>query len=294
MSMGMDDQAASLRRLLSAGRKPCSFAFIGDQGSGVSTVVAEFAAVLASDGHRVMILDAHADMGQARRLKVNHARHLDEVIGYQGALEDTIVSLSSGAELLNLYVRPFTLANLHTGLAHRLSQEFSSRLRDSEWILIDALPPRQEPALSAIADHLILVLTPEAKSLTEAYGIIKQLSGEFGRRAFNVLINHAESLEDAQHIFRRLTYAASEYLNVSLRWVGFIPEDYHLRRALVMKTAATLAFPKSEGAIACTQLARALPLWAGRTPTEGDTLFARWLETVRHLQEAVTADNPHP
>ncbi len=38
----------------------------------------------------------------------------------------------------------------------------------------------RRPALSAIADHLILVLMPEAKSLTEAYGIIKTTIGEFG------------------------------------------------------------------------------------------------------------------
>ncbi len=48
-----------------------------------------------------MILDAHADGSGA--VSMNYARHLDEVIGYQGH-QHVIVSLSSGAELLNLYV----------------------------------------------------------------------------------------------------------------------------------------------------------------------------------------------
>lgn len=283
---GQYDQAESLRRLLAAEhRRACSFAFLGEHGSGVSTIIAEFASVLAQQDQRVMILDSQPDMAIAQRCRSKNPRHLEHIIDMHGSLDDTIFTLPSGAEVMNIHIRPYVLAHLHGAVSHRIEQEFHHRLRDIQWVLIDPPQVKIDPAFAAIADHLLLVLTPEQHALTGAYANIKLLAEHFGRRAFNVLINRANSLESAQQYFRRLASAATEHLNVSLRWVGFIPEDYHIRRAQVMKNLVSMSFPKSEAALACQQLACALPLWAGTDFGDGQQLFSRLLETMRHLHE---------
>ncbi|XLM21449.1 hypothetical protein MKD33_05020 [Chromobacterium piscinae] len=112
-----------------------------------------------------------------------------------------------------------------------------------------------------MADNLILVLTPDADSLTTAYANIKRLASSFGRQRFNVLINRARHLDEARELFTRLSAVASEFLTVSLRWVGFVPHDNAVRRSQTLHRPLMEAFPDSEAAAAFSQLAAVLLQW---------------------------------
>ncbi len=283
----MEDQAASLRRLLSSQHGPHTFAFIGSEGSGVSTLIAELSAALSMSCLRVAVADGQAGFNFAKRFQIESLRSLDGVITSQGAFGDAVTQLSTGVDLVNLYAKSSHLIHIPSALEQRLSHEISGWLRDLDLLLIDTPNSAIDPSLAAIADNLVLVLNPSHQSITEIYAIVKRLSQEFARRSFNVLVNKAADMETAQQVFRRLTYATGEYLSVSLRWVGFVPEDNMLKRADILKTVAVKAFPRSEGAIACRQLGEALPRWANANHHSGaGHFFGNWLATVRHINES--------
>ncbi len=283
----MEDQAASLRRLTPGAQMGWSFAFLGVPGGGTTTLLAELAAGLAASQRRVVLLDAHGGNPLARRFSDECGMMLDTVMARQGSLHDAVTVLPYGVPVMNLFVRPLTLETLPEAVESRLISEYEALMRDVEIALIDAPDVATDPALPALADHLVLVITPDPRTLTHAYAAVKRLALEFARRRFDVLVSRAYDINDAQAIFQRLSGVTSEFLGVSLRWVGFMPEDPIVRRTALLRTTTLQAFPNGECATACRQLAAALPGWSSGGHGNASQLFERYLAATRHLAEEV-------
>lgn len=281
----MEDQAASLRRLTPAAQVGRSFAFLGVSGCGVTTMVSEMAAGLTAAQRRTLIIDAHPGNPLAQRFVDDPGVTLDMVASSQGSLHDAVTQLPFGASVMNVHSRPSTLMHLPEPIEHRLVSEYEALTRDIELVLIDAPSVSTDPALAALADNLVLVLTPDIQTLMQAYAMVKRLALEFARRCFDVLVNRARDMNEAQAIFQRLSQVTSEFLGVSLRWVGFVPEDPMVRRAVLLRTTTLHGFPGSEAGTACSQLAAVLPRWSSVEHGNARQLFERYLAATRHLAE---------
>ncbi len=281
----MEDQAASLRRLTPAAQVGRSFAFLGVSGCGVTTMVSEMAAGLTAAQRRTLIIDAHPGNPLAQRFVDDPGVTLDMVASSQGSLHDAVTQLPFGASVMNVHSRPSTLMHLPEPIEHRLVSEYEALTRDIELVLIDAPSVSTDPALAALADNLVLVLTPDIQTLMQAYAMVKRLALEFARRRFDVLVNRARDMNEAQAIFQRLSQVTSEFLGVSLRWVGFVPEDPMVRRAVLLRTTTLHGFPGSEAGTACSQLAAVLPHWSSVEHGNARQLFERYLAATRHLAE---------
>lgn len=281
----MEDQAASLRRLTPAAQVGRSFAFLGVSGCGVTTMVSEMAAGLTAAQRRTLIIDAHPGNPLAQRFVDDPGVTLDMVASSQGSLHDAVTQLPFGASVMNVHSRPSTLMHLPEPIEHRLVSEYEALTRDIELVLIDAPSVSTDPALAALADNLVLVLTPDIQTLMQAYAMVKRLALEFARRRFDVLVNRARDMNEAQAIFQRLSQVTSEFLGVSLRWVGFVPEDPMVRRAVLLRTTTLHGFPGSEAGTACSQLVAVLPRWSSVEHGNARQLFERYLAATRHLAE---------
>lgn len=281
----MEDQAASMRRLTPAAQVGRSFAFLGVSGCGVTTMVSEMAAGLTAAQRRTLIIDAHPGNPLAQRFVDDPGVTLDMVASSQGSLHDAVTQLPFGASVMNVHSRPSTLMHLPEPIEHRLVSAYEALTRDIELVLIDAPSVSTDPALAALADNLVLVLTPDIQTLMQAYAMVKRLALEFARRRFDVLVNRARDMNEAQAIFQRLSQVTSEFLGVSLRWVGFVPEDPMVRRAVLLRTTTLHGFPGSEAGTACSQLAAVLPRWSSVEHGNARQLFERYLAATRHLAE---------
>ncbi|WP_293234446.1 flagellar synthesis regulator FleN [Paludibacterium sp.] len=259
--MLQQDQAASLRRLNARPARAPSFAFIGSEGSGTSTLVTELAVGVAYAGGQPLVVDCREGQHIARRLGVPTTATLETQVISMNGLEEMTARSRQGVVLVNLYARPEERALFSSQLWLRLGAEFAAQERDATALLIDVPNPAIDPVPACVADNLVLVLTPQAESLTMAYATIKRLATQYGRTCFNVLVNRARHLEEARELFARLSSVAGEFLTVALRWVGFVPEDSAVRRSLALHRPSTEAFPQSESSIAFAQLAAVLPQW---------------------------------
>ncbi|WP_199154958.1 flagellar synthesis regulator FleN [Chromobacterium sp. ASV23] len=257
----MQDQAASLRLLAAQQKRAPSFAFIGSPHAGTTTVVTELSLGLAYAGLRPLVVDCCLGQVQTRRLGVPATATLESQVTSVGGLDEMMILSRQGVQLINLYARPEQRALFSAQLWLRMGSEFGALERDASALLIDAPNPSQDAIPASVADNLILVLTPDADSLTTAYANIKRLASLYGRQRFNVLINRARHLDEARELFTRLSAVASEFLTVSLRWVGFVPHDNAVRRSQTLHRPLMEAFPDSEAAAAFSQLAAVLLQW---------------------------------
>jgi flagellar biosynthesis protein FlhG len=259
--MTMSDQAASLRMLHAQALRAPSFAFLGSSGSGATTLITELAVSLAYAGLRPLVVDCRQGQVLARYLGVPTTATLESQVVSQGGLDEMMTQSRQGVTLVNLFARPDQRALFSAQLWLRLGSEFAALERDAGVLLADVPSPVMDPVPCAVADNLILILTPDAESLTAAYATIKRLSNTHGRQRFNVLVNRVQHMEQARELFTRLASVASEFLTVSLRWLGFVPRDPAIRRSQALHRPLQEAFAQSESSVAFAQLASMLPQW---------------------------------
>lgn len=258
--MSIMDQASGLRRQ-AAYDYPPSFAFFGAEKSGQSTVSGELAAALTLQRQRPLLIDHCPGQMMARRLGLPSAGTLASVAVSLGDLNELMVSNRFGLTLINLAASVDDRTRLSPRIWRRLINEFSSVEQNSGLMLLDTPPLAEDAGPCCIADNLVLVISPSSDSLTGGYAQLKRLAQDYARRRFNVLVNRASGFDEAQSVFNRLQRVADDYLSISLRWVGFVPDDNTVRKSQTLRRPVVEAFPDSEAAQAYLQLAQVLPQW---------------------------------
>jgi flagellar biosynthesis protein FlhG len=107
------------------------------------------------------------------------------------------------------------------------------------------------------AQEALLVVSPEPTSLSDAYATIKVLSQQAGVRSFAVIANQAADFQ-GRDVFRRLTQVAERFLEARLSYLGHVPRDENLQRAVQVQQPVVDLYPRSPASRALQVLAEAL------------------------------------
>ncbi|HTC09715.1 MAG TPA: MinD/ParA family protein, partial [Acetobacteraceae bacterium] len=108
---------------------------------------------------------------------------------------------------------------------------------------------------------VVVTICDEPASLTDAYARVKVLSRHHGVSRFRVLANMIRSPGAGQDLFRRFERVTTRFLDVVLDYVGEIPEDEYLRRAIRAQRTVTDAYPASVSAQAFRKFANKTASW---------------------------------
>ncbi|HRE30334.1 MAG TPA: P-loop NTPase, partial [Candidatus Berkiella sp.] len=105
------------------------------------------------------------------------------------------------------------------------------------------------------ANEIMVVVTDEPTSLADAYALIKLLNLQYGIQRFRIIVNLSSGLYEAKKLFAKLTNVTDQYLNVVLHFLGWVPEDELVRKAIKQQCAVMEAYPSSKAAQCVTTLA---------------------------------------
>jgi flagellar biosynthesis protein FlhG len=97
--------------------------------------------------------------------------------------------------------------------------------------------------------------------MTDAYALIKVLSRNHDVNRFRVLANMVRAPGEGEILFEKLQRVATKFLDVTLEYVGEIPEDPYLRRAIREQRPVIGAFPASPSTRAFKKLALKADKW---------------------------------
>ena len=236
----------------------------GKDGVGKTTVAVNLATALTLSGQRVLLLDgdlglANVDvlLGLAPRYTMQH------VLAGERTLEEVIVEAPSGLQVAPAASGVARMASLGPAEHLGLVRAFSGLASRIDTLVVDTSPGIADGVLqfSQAAQHVLVVLRDEPASITDAYALIKVLSRDRGVRRFRVLVNMTRDPGQGTAVFQRLQRVTARYLDVVLEYVGEIPDDPWLGRAIREQRPVTDAYPGSRAAIAFKKLARAADTW---------------------------------
>jgi flagellar biosynthesis protein FlhG len=268
----IQDQAEGLRRLLVQDNNLHAATVIsGSVGTGKTIAVINLAAALARSGKKVLIIDENAGASNlGGTLGLSAHRDLLDVIRRDMSLDDVLIQHSDGFGILPAGRGMRVLDKINPDDRLHLVDSFGRLTPPMDVVLVDAAPGSASRLLSlAFPCHEIVVLvSSQPASITTAYALIKEISGNSGNHRFRVLVNKVGDEAEAKKIFDNMAKVARRYLSVSLGFIGSIPPDDKLRQSIRRGRAVMDLFPASDSAIAFGRAAESFASW---TSDDGDS-----------------------
>ncbi|MDJ0776719.1 MAG: MinD/ParA family protein [Gammaproteobacteria bacterium] len=248
----------------------------GKGGVGKSNVTVNLAVTLAKAGQRVMVMDA--DMGLANidvLLGLTPRLNLSHVVHGEASLEETIVDGPAGIRIVPASSGVAAMSDLTPAQNAGVIRSFSELTDPIDVLLVDTAAGLSDSVVSytRAAREVIVVVCDEPASITDAYAMIKVMHRDYGVDRFHVLANQAQDVKQGRELYNKLARVAEKFLDVSLDFLGSVPYDENLKKAVQKQKTVVEAYPRSAASNAFKQIAKKTQAWPLPSAMEGHLEF---------------------
>jgi len=231
----------------------------GKGGVGKSNVVANLAIALSKLKNKVLVFDA--DLGLHNidiLLNLKRKYDISHVLLGDYTLKEILIDGPEGIMILPASEGVQEMTTLDEFQKLNLIEAFDDFENDVDILLIDtAAGISDNVAFFCIAaQQIIIVCSPEPTSIMDAYGLIKVLSSNYQEMKFQVLVNSAKNETHAMNVFKNLSKVTWSFLSISLDYLGYLPFDEAVRKAVMIQKPFVLSFPESKAAEKINELAK--------------------------------------
>jgi len=270
------DQAQGIRQMKAQHPVRVIAVTSGKGGVGKSNVTINLAVTLAQSGESVMVMDA--DMGLANidvLLGLSPGLNLSHVINGECSLEETIIEGPAGIKIVPASSGEAAMSDLTPAQNAGVIRSFSELTEPVDTLLIDTAAGLSDSVVSytRAAREVIVVVCDEPASITDAYAMIKVMHRDYGVERFHVLANQAHGASQGRGLYKKLAQVSDRFLEVTLDYLGCIPYDDCLKKAVQKQKSVVEAFPRSPSTTAFKQIAKKTQAWPTPSSMEGHLEF---------------------
>jgi flagellar biosynthesis protein FlhG len=233
----------------------------GKGGVGKTNVVANLAYAMTRLGKRVLVLDADLGLGNLDvLLGLAPKYHIGHLLSGEKSLSEILIKGPNGMLILPASSGIQELTHLSEGQKLSFISELDNLRESIDILLIDTGAGISSNVLyfNTAAQEIIVVVSPEPTSITDAYAIMKVLFQKHGERRFKLIVNSAKVPREGLEIYNNLCTVADRYLDISIDYLGLIPYDENLPRAVREQKAISELYPDSKAGEAFFALAKTI------------------------------------
>lgn len=264
------DQAQQLRNIIKQQNQTRSTARVitvtsGKGGVGKSNISVNLGITLSRLGKRVVILDA--DFGFANvevMLGIRPDYNLSDLMFRGKGLQEIITKGPENLGFISGGSGISELSNVSRTQIEYLTQKLYELDQIADIIIIDTGAGLSESVIEFVmaSSEVLLVVTPEPTSITDAYALLKILDRKLDFRteqtAIKMIANRIDSKEEAKQLYMKLNMVVEKFLTVKMDYLGGIPQDNNVTKAVMQQKPYSILYPNSPSSKAVYELANAL------------------------------------
>jgi len=222
----------------------------GKGGVGKTNFAANLAIYLKTIGVDVIVIDADFGLANIEILLGCSPRYsLIDVLKGNRRISEVISEAPCGVQFISGGNGLSELANISGQQLRHLMESLSVLDTMADVILVDTGAGISEAVINFVkaSRETIIICNPEPTSVTDAYALVKtsheSVASAIELPRFKIVINRAEDNKEGEGIFRNLHRVAGSFLGMELDYLGCIPYDQNLVRAVKQQKPAILSFP---------------------------------------------------
>jgi len=236
----------------------------GKGGVGKSNMSVNLAIQFARLGKRVIILDA--DFGLANvevMFGIRPQYNLADLMFKNKSLAEIICKGPEGIGIISGGSGIQEMANLTDYQIRHLTSKLIELDEMADIIIVDTGAGISNAVIefAAYSSDIILVTSPEPTSITDAYALLKSLNKKDDYKKDKpvyMLTNRVDSTKAGKELYDKLNIVVEKFLDVKLDFLGAVPMDMNVSKAVMRQTPFTIAYPNTMATRAVEQIAQTL------------------------------------
>jgi flagellar biosynthesis protein FlhG len=233
----------------------------GKGGVGKTNISANLAICLARTGKRVLLWDADMSLGNLDViLNVQSKHNISHVLFGHKQLNEIIHHGPYGIDILCGASGMESMANLTEFQQSRLIHAMDELQDNADVIIIDSAAgiAKSVVGFCMASDHVLVVTTPDATAMTDAYGMIKVLAANAYEGHMSMVVNMADTQAQAKKTYLQIAKVAKQFLGLTIYYAGSVLFDPNLVSAVRARTPVITAYPRSQASASIRMLASRL------------------------------------
>ena len=237
----------------------------GKGGVGKSNTAINLAIQFRKMGKRVIILDADFGLANIEIMFGAVPKHnLCDLI-YQGKNIRDIITwgpgevgfISGGSGIAGM-------SNLSVDYLNYIIRNLSELDSIADIIIVDTGAGISDAVLEFLvaSGEIIVMTTPEPTSITDSYSLLKALSRHprfnQANTQIKMIANRVEKESDGELLFRKLYAVVQRFLRLPMSYLGSVPQDMQLSRAVMQQVPVSIASPGAKSSQAYERIAARL------------------------------------
>ncbi len=265
------DQAEQLRNIIKASsrsQRPLARVITvtsGKGGVGKSNTAINLAIQFKKMGQRVIILDADFGLANIEIMFGAVPRHNLYDLIYQGKNIKDIITwgpmdvgfISGGSGIAGM-------SDLSIDYLTYIIKNLAQLDEMADIIIVDTGAGISDAVLEFLVagGEILLVTTPEPTSITDSYSLLKALNRHprysAGASQIKVIANKVTCGQEGRDLFEKLDTVVARYLKMPITYLGMVPQDVQLSKAVMQQMPVSIQNPESKSAQAYEMLAAKL------------------------------------